>query len=44
MKLEGEWLNVIYSKTPNGVSHVTSHAVLTHLSPVLLLKASQYIL
>lgn len=23
MKLEGEWLNVIYSKTPGGVSHCT---------------------
>ena len=31
MKLEGEWLNVIYSKTPNGVSHVTccTHTPLT---------------
>ena len=29
MKLEGEWLNVIYSKTPGGVSHCT--LALVHL-------------
>lgn len=33
MKLEGEWLNVIYSKTPNGVSHVMSrHTLYLHTS------------